>query len=246
MSSARKRGPSYERRRPDCERAPLRRRRGGVRARGARAGRGEAFRRTSPTAPPARRRWRSSSRSRVHCPSRPPGTRCRRTCAAACWRRCARRRKRMRPFGRRRRARGGRPSRGAERSLRCVVAVILAFALSSGGSSTRMIQASTGSAELRIAGGHGDLIVHRLPQLPAGRIYQMWVQRGTATPRPTGTLFGVTPSGSATVGVPGQPRRRQRGDGHAGARGGDTSAHDRACGRRARDLSQAALSGLVW
>ena len=84
-----------------------------------------------------------------------------------------------------------------------VIAVIVAFALSSGGSSTRTIQASTGSAELRIAGGHGDLIVHRLPQLPAGRIYQMWVQRGTATPRPTGTLFGVTPSGSATVGVPG-------------------------------------------
>jgi anti-sigma-K factor RskA len=84
-----------------------------------------------------------------------------------------------------------------------VIAVFLAFALSSGGSSTRTIQASTGSAELRIAGGHGDLIVHRLPQLPAGRIYQMWVQRGTATPRPTGTLFGVTPSGSATVGVPG-------------------------------------------
>jgi anti-sigma-K factor RskA len=85
-----------------------------------------------------------------------------------------------------------------------VVAVIVAVALSSGGSGgTRVIQASTGSAELRIAGGRGDLIVHRLPQLPAGRIYEMWVQRGNKAPVPTGTLFGVTASGSAAVGVPG-------------------------------------------
>lgn len=85
-----------------------------------------------------------------------------------------------------------------------VVAVIVAVAISSGGSGgTRVIQASAGSAELRIAGGRGDLIVHRLPQLPAGRIYEMWVQRGSAQPTPTGTLFGVTSSGTASVGVPG-------------------------------------------
>jgi anti-sigma-K factor RskA len=84
-----------------------------------------------------------------------------------------------------------------------VVAVVLVVALSSGGSSTNTIQASTGSAELRVSGGHGDLIVHRLPQLPAGRIYEMWVQRGDATPTPTGTLFAVRSDGSAAVGVPG-------------------------------------------
>jgi anti-sigma-K factor RskA len=84
-----------------------------------------------------------------------------------------------------------------------IVAVILAFALSSGGSSTRTIEASTGSAELRVTGDRGDLIVHRLPQLPAGRIYEMWVQRGTAQPTPTGTLFGVTVRGSVALGVPG-------------------------------------------
>jgi anti-sigma-K factor RskA len=84
-----------------------------------------------------------------------------------------------------------------------VVAVILAVALSSGGSGTRTIQASAGNAVLRIAGGHGDLIVHRLPQLPSGRIYEMWVQRGSAAPTPTGTLFAVTSSGTAAVGVPG-------------------------------------------
>ncbi|MBV8220502.1 MAG: anti-sigma factor [Solirubrobacterales bacterium] len=84
-----------------------------------------------------------------------------------------------------------------------VIAVVLVVALSSGGQSTRTIQAATGSAELRIADGRADLIVHRLPTLPAGRIYEMWVQRGSATPTPTGTLFAVTSSGTAAVGVPG-------------------------------------------
>ena len=84
------------------------------------------------------------------------------------------------------------------------VAVIVAVALSSGGSGgTRTIQASVGSAELRVTGGRGDLIVHRLPQLPAGRIYEMWVQRGNAQPQPTGTLFSVSRTGSAAVGVSG-------------------------------------------
>lgn len=85
-----------------------------------------------------------------------------------------------------------------------LVAVIVAVALSSSGSSgTRVIQASVGSAQLRIAGGHGDLIVRRLPRPPAGRIYEMWVQRGGAQPTPTGTLFSTTSGGSASVGVPG-------------------------------------------
>jgi anti-sigma-K factor RskA len=66
-----------------------------------------------------------------------------------------------------------------------------------------VIQASAGNAELRVTNGHGDLVVHRLRPLRAGRIYEMWVQRGSAPPVPTGTLFGVTSSGSASVGVPG-------------------------------------------
>ncbi|HUA05386.1 MAG TPA: anti-sigma factor [Solirubrobacteraceae bacterium] len=84
-----------------------------------------------------------------------------------------------------------------------VIAIVLVIALGSGGSGTRTIHASTGSAELQIADGRADLIVHRLPALPAGRIYEMWVQRGNATPTPTGTLFAVTSSGTAAVGVPG-------------------------------------------
>jgi anti-sigma-K factor RskA len=82
-----------------------------------------------------------------------------------------------------------------------IVAIVLISAGGSGG--TRTIQASVGSAELRIASGRGDLVVHRLPTLPAGRIYEMWVQRGNATPTPTGTLFSTRANGSANVGVPG-------------------------------------------
>ena len=85
-----------------------------------------------------------------------------------------------------------------------VIAAVIAVAIGSGGSSsTRVIQASSGSAELHVAGARGDLIVRHLPQLPTGRIYEMWVQRGSAPPVPTGTLFGVTSSGTASVGVPG-------------------------------------------
>ena len=92
---------------------------------------------------------------------------------------------------------------GAGAAAVVVIAVVLVVALGSGGSRTRTIQASTGSAELQIANGRADLIVHRLPALPAGRIYEMWVQRGNATPTPTGTLFAVTSNGTAAVGVPG-------------------------------------------
>ncbi|HJS95043.1 MAG TPA: anti-sigma factor [Solirubrobacteraceae bacterium] len=85
-----------------------------------------------------------------------------------------------------------------------VVAVIVAIVLAGGGSGgTRVVQASVGNAQLRIAGGRGDLVVHHLPSLPAGRIYEMWVQRGNAAPTPTGTLFSTRANGSANVGVPG-------------------------------------------
>jgi anti-sigma-K factor RskA len=83
-------------------------------------------------------------------------------------------------------------------------AVIVAVVIAGGGSGgTRTIQASVGSAELRIANAHGDLVIHHLPALPAGRIYEMWVQRGNAAPTSTGTLFSTRANGSANVGVPG-------------------------------------------
>jgi anti-sigma-K factor RskA len=93
------------------------------------------------------------------------------------------------------------------------LAVILAaFAFLGGfaGTSTRVIQASLawkpGSAVLQISGGHGELIVRRMPPPPAGKVYEVWVQHRTQPPSPTNALFSVTASGSGTVGVPGSLR----------------------------------------
>jgi len=86
-----------------------------------------------------------------------------------------------------------------------IAAVAVAVVLVSGGSpSARVIQATTGSAELRIAGGRAELIVHVLPQAPAGEIYQVWLAHPNRPPVPTSVLFGVTTAGQADVGVPGE------------------------------------------
>lgn len=85
-----------------------------------------------------------------------------------------------------------------------IVAVVAAVTLTSGGSpGTRVIQASTGNAELRVGGGRAELIVHALPQPPAGQIYEVWLARPHQSPAPTSALFGVTTAGQAYVGVPG-------------------------------------------
>jgi hypothetical protein len=73
-----------------------------------------------------------------------------------------------------------------------------------------VIQASVtgvaGNAQLRIAGGHAELIVSHLPPPPPGRIYELWIKRGHHAPGSTQTLFSVTDSGAAEVGVPGNVR----------------------------------------
>jgi anti-sigma-K factor RskA len=60
-----------------------------------------------------------------------------------------------------------------------------------------------GHAQLRVAGGHtrGELVVTRLPALPADRTYEVWLQSGTRPPVPS-ALFGVTARGTADVAVP--------------------------------------------
>jgi anti-sigma-K factor RskA len=83
--------------------------------------------------------------------------------------------------------------------------------LASGGSSgVRVIQArvtgSPGTAELRVAGGHAELIVRHLPPPSAGRIYELWLKRAGQAPSPTSALFSVTGNGSGDVGVPGDLR----------------------------------------
>ena len=69
-----------------------------------------------------------------------------------------------------------------------------------------MIQASVigmpGNAHLRVVGGRAELVVNRLPPPPAGRIYEVWVERRHQRSVPTHALFSVTAAGAADVGVP--------------------------------------------
>jgi anti-sigma-K factor RskA len=88
--------------------------------------------------------------------------------------------------------------------------VIGALALS-GGSSTRtqVVQATVlapghrATAELRKVGSHVELVVEGLPAPPPGRIYEVWLERGTQAPEPTDVLFSVTHRGDGSVGVSG-------------------------------------------
>jgi len=92
-----------------------------------------------------------------------------------------------------------------------VAAVAAALAVAAivgggGGASVRVIRAQVqpphASAALRVAGGHAELNIAGLPQTPADRVYEVWVERG-GSPQPTDALFTVTSAGRATVGVPG-------------------------------------------
>jgi hypothetical protein len=89
-----------------------------------------------------------------------------------------------------------------------IVAVLSAAVVLLGGGSTatRTLRASVAvpaaSATVRLAAGRGELDLQRMPPAPAGRIYELWLQRGQGTPLPTSVLFNVTSSGAAAVGLP--------------------------------------------
>jgi anti-sigma-K factor RskA len=88
-------------------------------------------------------------------------------------------------------------------ALAALVAVLIAI---SGGSSKLVIKNGTAppgaSASLHRRDGHSELIVKRMPQPALGRIYEVWLKRGTGEPKPTNALFSVTNGGSGAVDVP--------------------------------------------
>jgi hypothetical protein len=83
------------------------------------------------------------------------------------------------------------------------VAVIVVIAVGGRGSSTHVYAASVGKAQLRVSGGHGELVVDRLPQPASGHIYEVWLERPGKAPQRTNALFSVTQRGAADVDVPG-------------------------------------------
>ena len=64
-----------------------------------------------------------------------------------------------------------------------------------------------GTAEVKVTGRRGELIVHRFSPPPAGEIYQIWLGRPGHAPIPTSALFSVTASGDGDVEVPGDLHR---------------------------------------
>ncbi|HZU40331.1 MAG TPA: anti-sigma factor [Solirubrobacteraceae bacterium] len=90
-----------------------------------------------------------------------------------------------------------------------LAALIVALVLVLGGgghgaSSSRVVAAQVsgpGSAEVRLSGARAELIVHGLPAAPPGEVYEVWLQTGSAPPRPANTLFDVGARGGASVGI---------------------------------------------
>lgn len=63
-----------------------------------------------------------------------------------------------------------------------------------------------GSAEVKVTGGHAELVVRNLTAPPAGKIYEVWLARPHKPLQPTSALFSVTLEGDGDVAVPGNLR----------------------------------------
>ena len=78
---------------------------------------------------------------------------------------------------------------------------------SSGSNATKVFNAqvsgSRGTAQVRVTGGRGELVVHNFAPPPGGKIYEVWVVRPHRAPQPTTALFSVTAKGDGAVDVPG-------------------------------------------
>ena len=87
------------------------------------------------------------------------------------------------------------------------VVALLVVLLAPGGSGGRTIAAQVtgvGSASLQVThDGHAQLVLHHFPAAPHGKIYEVWLQHGSAAPSPTTALFSPDRSGDASVDVPG-------------------------------------------
>jgi hypothetical protein len=110
---------------------------------------------------------------------------------------------------RRPRARWRMPRRALALGTALAVAAAVVIGLEAGSSDNggaRIIPAQVtgqGRAELKLNRGHAELILHNFAPPPAGKVYEVWLQRGSAAPSPTSALFSVTAAGNGDVDVPG-------------------------------------------
>jgi hypothetical protein len=67
----------------------------------------------------------------------------------------------------------------------------------------RIYGSTVGHAQLHVNGGHAQLVARNLRYLPPGRVYEVWLERGSARPSPSRAFFRVTRIGDGHVEVPG-------------------------------------------
>jgi anti-sigma factor RsiW len=105
------------------------------------------------------------------------------------------------------RVRRAAPALGVALTLAAVLVLGAVALLSGANPGPKLIHASVigspGSAEVRVAGGHAELIVRGFPPPPSGHVYEVWLKRPGRAPAPTRTLFTVTSNGAGDVGVVG-------------------------------------------
>ena len=99
-----------------------------------------------------------------------------------------------------------RVSLGALATVLIAAAVVGGIAVSGPGSQVRLVQAHvtgvSGTADLRLVGGRGELIVNHLSPPPPGHVYEVWLKSPRRPPAPASVLFSVNSSGGADVGLP--------------------------------------------
>ena len=98
---------------------------------------------------------------------------------------------------------------GAGAALALVLAVVIVGLTASGSgkhaastAGTHVYVASTGSAQVLVTAGHGELVVHGLSQLPVTNTYEVWEKRAN-TPVESSVLFNTSSTGGDAVDVPG-------------------------------------------
>ncbi len=128
----------------------------------------------------------------------------------------------------------GRPALAGALGLVVAAALAAIGVIGTTGSRARVIQASVGRAELRIAAGRGELVIHHLPPAPPNRTYELWLQRGIRAPAPS-TLFGVTSRDTGRHRLAGHARRPHARPRHGRANGRKPRAHDTGRDRRPAD-----------
>jgi anti-sigma-K factor RskA len=67
---------------------------------------------------------------------------------------------------------------------------------------TAQVSGISGSAQLKVLNGHGELVVRHLSRPGRGKVYEVWVKGAHTKPVPASVLFGVSSQGDADVTLP--------------------------------------------